>query len=117
MTTRTSKISSSKIKHSNDSKPIFNEAKKWLPGFLLCSVIAAAASFVSAQYGGPTFLYALLIGIAFHFLSDNHKCIPGIEMSAKKLVRIGVALLGVRIAISDVNAIGAAGVVALAGAV
>ncbi|MGF1698567.1 putative sulfate exporter family transporter [Vibrio lamellibrachiae] len=88
-----------------------------LPGFLLCSVIAAAASFVSDQYGGPKFLYALLIGIAFHFLSDNTKCIPGIEACAKKLVRIGVALLGVRIAFSDVNDLGAVGIGALAGAV
>lgn len=88
-----------------------------LPGFLLCSVIAAAASFVSDHYGGPKFLYALLIGMAFHFLSDNSKCIPGIEASAKKLVRIGVALLGVRIAISDVSDIGAMGVGALIGAV
>ncbi|MGF1700854.1 putative sulfate exporter family transporter [Photobacterium makurazakiensis] len=112
MTTRASNIGPSK-----GPKLIFSDMSVVLPGFLLCSVIAAAASFVAGQYGGPTFLYALLIGIAFHFLSDNHKCIPGIEMSAKKLVRIGVALLGVRIAISDVNAIGAVGVVALAGAV
>lgn len=98
-------------------KVMFNDLSVILPGFLLCSVIAVAASFVSEHYGGPKFLYALLIGIAFHFLSDNHKCIAGIEMSAKKLVRIGVALLGVRIAVSDVSDIGAAGVGALAGAV
>lgn len=88
-----------------------------VPGFMLCSVIAVAASFVSEHYGGPKFLYALLLGIAFHFLSDHHKCIPGIEASAKKLVRIGVALLGARIAISDVTDLGAAGVGALIGAV
>ncbi|MGF1734104.1 YeiH family protein [Photobacterium satsumensis] len=98
-------------------KPLLSGLNEFVPGLLLCVVIAAAASFVSAQYGGPTFLYALLIGISFHFLSDNHKCLPGIEMSAKKLVRVGVALLGVRIAISDVHAIGTLGVAALAGAV
>ncbi len=96
---------------------MFNDISLVLPGFLLCIVIAAAASFVSDHYGGPKFLYALLIGIAFHFLSDNHKCKAGIEMSAKKLVRIGVALLGVRIAVSDVSDLGAVGVGALVGAV
>ncbi|PSW16206.1 putative sulfate exporter family transporter [Photobacterium rosenbergii] len=98
-------------------KPLLSGLNEFVPGLLLCVVIAAAASFVSAQYGGPTFLYALLIGISFHFLSDNPKCQPGIDVSAKKLVRVGVALLGVRIAISDVHAIGALGVTALAGAV
>lgn len=88
-----------------------------LPGFMLCGVIALAASFVSDHYGGPKFLYALLLGIAFNFMVDNPKTLPGIEMSAKNLVRIGVGLLGARIAFSDVAALGAAGIVALAGTV
>lgn len=98
------------------SVPMFTELRRLLPGFMLCGVIAITAAFVSEHYGGPKFLYALLIGIAFHFLSDNDKCIPGIEFSAKKLVRLGVALLGARIAISDVSDLGLAGVGALAGA-
>lgn len=92
-------------------------ARKLLPGFMLCAVIAVAATFVSEHYGGPQFLYALLLGIAFHFLSENDKCIPGIEMSAKKLVRFGVALLGVRIVASDVVDLGVIGVLALFGSV
>ncbi len=91
--------------------------RKMLPGVMLCGVIGVAATFVSEHYGGPQFLYALLLGIAFHFLSDNEKCIPGIELSAKKLVRIGVALLGARIVASDVQDLGLVGVGALIGAV
>lgn len=97
--------------------PMFAEVRKLLPGLMLCSVIAITATFVSEHYGGPQFLYALLIGIAFHFLSDNDKCIPGIELSAKKLVRFGVALLGARIVASDVSDLGLVGVGALIGAV
>ena len=93
------------------------DMKKMVPGIMLCAVIAVAATFVSEHYGGPQFLYALLIGIAFHFLSDNDKCIPGIEFSAKKLVRFGVALLGARIVASDVSDLGLIGVAALIGAV
>lgn len=96
---------------------MFNEVRVLMPGFMLCSVIAVAATFVSEHYGGPQFLYALLIGIAFHFLSDSEKCIPGIEASAKKLVRFGVALLGARIVASDVSDLGLIGVGALIGAV
>jgi uncharacterized integral membrane protein (TIGR00698 family) len=97
--------------------PIFAGIRKLLPGFMLCAVIAVSATFVSEHYGGPQFLYALLIGIAFHFLSDSEKCIPGIEASAKKLVRFGVALLGARIVASDVSDLGVVGVGALVGAV
>ena len=97
--------------------PMFNDVRVLLPGFMLCAVIAVAATFVSEHYGGPQFLYALLIGIAFHFLSDSEKCMPGIEASAKKLVRIGVALLGARIVASDVQDLGLIGVGALIGAV
>jgi hypothetical protein len=84
---------------------------------MLSLVIAVAASFVSEHYGGPKFLYALLIGVAFHFLSENDRCRPGIEFSAKRLVRVGVALLGVRIVVSDVSALGLWGILGLAGAV
>ena len=92
-------------------------AGRYLPGIMLSLVIAVAASFVSEHYGGPKFLYALLIGVAFHFLSENDRCRPGIEFSAKKLVRAGVALLGVRIVVSDVSALGLWGILGLAGAV
>ncbi|MGE8368475.1 YeiH family protein [Cupriavidus basilensis] len=95
----------------------FARTRALLPGFMLCGVIGLAATFVSEHYGGPQFLYALLIGIAFHFLTENARCLPGIEVSAKKLVRVGVALLGVRIAASDVGDLGLSGVAALIGAV
>ena len=95
----------------------FSVVGRYLPGVMLATVIAVAASFVSEHYGGPKFLYALLIGIAFHFLSDDARCVPGIEFSAKKLVRIGVALLGARIVMADVSALGLWGILGLAGAV
>jgi uncharacterized integral membrane protein (TIGR00698 family) len=93
-----------------------HEAARLLPGLLLSAVVALAATFVSEHYGGPKFLYALLLGIAFHFLSDNERCQEGVEFAAKKLVRIGVALLGCKILVSDVHSLGVPGVVALAAA-
>ncbi|HJV26970.1 MAG TPA: putative sulfate exporter family transporter [Aromatoleum sp.] len=96
---------------------MFSEVRVLMPGFMLCAVIATAATFISEHYGGPQFLYALLMGIAFHFLADSDKCMPGIEASAKKLVRFGVALLGARIVASDVSDLGLVGVGALIGAV
>lgn len=104
--------------HSPDAKPgVFRAYTGLVPGFMLSGVIAVAASFVSEHYGGPKFLYALLIGVAFHFLSENDHCKSGIEFSAKKLVRFGVALLGARILIADVSALGLWGILSLVGAV
>lgn len=88
-----------------------------LPGILVAVTVASAASFVSERYGGPKFLFALLLGVSLNFLSEHSKCMDGIEFSAKRLMRIGVALLGARIAFTDVAALGIHGVVALVSAV
>lgn len=79
--------------------------RRW-PGTLVCVVIALAASFVSEHYGGPQLLYALLMGLAFHFLHGNAQIAPGVDFCGRSLLRVGVALLGVRIAIDQVADLG-----------
>ena len=76
------------------------------PGGLLCGVIALAATFVAEHYGGPQLLYALLIGLAFHFLSHDAKIGIGLDFCSKTLLRAGVALLGLRITMTQVAALG-----------
>ena len=75
--------------------------RQYLPGLLVSITVAFAASFISAQYNGPTILYALLLGMAFNFLSEDKKCSPGVQFSATYILRFGVALLGVRITIEQ----------------
>lgn len=67
-------------------------------GLLAATTIGAAALFVSEHYGGPAVLYALLLGMAFNFLSEDAKVVPGMMFASSTLLRIGVALLGARIA-------------------
>ena len=55
---------------------------------------------------GPVMLFALLLGIAFNFLSQEGACVKGIDFSAKRILRIGVALLGLRISFEQVVALG-----------
>jgi uncharacterized integral membrane protein (TIGR00698 family) len=62
-------------------------------------VIAVAAQFLSEHYGAPAMLMALLLGIAFHFLAEEGRCVAGIEFAAKRVLRFGVALLGARISV------------------
>jgi uncharacterized integral membrane protein (TIGR00698 family) len=68
--------------------------------------LAAAAAFLSQHYGAPVMLLALLLGMAMNFLSDEGACVPGIEFTARTVLRIGVALLGLRITLLQIAALG-----------
>ncbi len=76
------------------------------PGLVLCFTVATAATFLGEHYGAPVMLFALLIGMAFHFLATDAKCKPGVEFTARRLLRIGVALLGVRVTVDQILALG-----------
>src|SRR5947199_95772 len=39
-----------------------------LPGIMLSVLLGMGATFVTTVYGGPTILFALLLGMAFNFL-------------------------------------------------
>ncbi|MCG8511407.1 MAG: putative sulfate exporter family transporter, partial [Rhodospirillales bacterium] len=80
--------------------------RRHFPGILVCFTIAAAARFLSDHYGAPQMLFALLLGLAFHFLAEERSCIPGIELTAKRILQIGVALLGMRITVDQVMGLG-----------
>ena len=76
------------------------------PGLLVVLTVSAAAEFVSVTYGGPVMLIALLLGMSLNFLSQSPECVAGIQFASKTALRIGVALLGLRIAADDVMALG-----------
>lgn len=68
-----------------------------IPGLLIAGLIALASRFVADHYGAPAMLLALLFGIALNFLAAEPRSRPGIEFGSRQLLRLGVALLGVRI--------------------
>jgi len=51
-------------------------------------------------------LMALLLGIAFHFLAEDGKCVPGVEFTARTVLRMGVVLLGARISVDLIMGLG-----------
>ncbi len=85
------------------------------PGIGLALTVAAAASFLAEHHGGPVMLFALLIGMAFNFLATEGRCAAGISFSARTVLRVGVALLGVRITFADISALGIDAVLAVVG--
>ena len=82
-------------------------ARTIVPGFLVVGTIAMAATFLSDHYGGPVMLFALLLGMAFNFLSQEGPCVPGITFASRTVLRFGVACLGARITVEEVVKLGA----------
>jgi uncharacterized integral membrane protein (TIGR00698 family) len=80
--------------------------KQLLPGVLASVAVAAAASFLSDHYGAPAMLFALLLGMAINFLAGQERYRSGVEFAARNVLRIGVALLGVRITLTQIAALG-----------
>lgn len=76
------------------------------PGLLASGVVGLAATWLSQHYGAPVMLFALLIGMAFHFLHEEGRCVAGIDFSSKAILRIGVALLGARITVGQMLSLG-----------
>jgi uncharacterized membrane protein YadS len=59
------------------------KAPKVFPGLMMCVVVALAAKLICEHFGAPVMLMALLIGMAFNFLTEDYgKCVVGIEFSA-----------------------------------
>ena len=81
-------------------------AKALVPGIGLSLMVAAAATFLSEHYTAPVMLFALLLGIAFNFLTETPRTRDGIEFTSKTILRIGVALLGMRIGWGQIHALG-----------
>lgn len=87
------------------------------PGVLVALTIGLAATWLSQHYGAPAMLFALLFGIAFHFLYEEGRCVAGIDFAARAILRFGVGLLGVRITLDQVAGLGPAPVLLVAAGV
>jgi len=75
-------------------------------GTLICLLIAIASFALAQHYQAPVMLFALLFGLVFHFLYESPANQQGVEFCSRTILQIAVALLGVRIAFSDIVALG-----------
>ena len=87
--------------------------KKLVPGLLVTALVAMAAAFLGSHYKGSMLLFALLLGLALHFVSEDKRCAAGIQFASSTVLRLGVALLGLRLTIDHVVTLGWQTVVAL----
>jgi uncharacterized integral membrane protein (TIGR00698 family) len=81
-----------------------------IPGLLLSSLVAVAAAttapFIAVLLPIPAMVIALILGIALNPLARRPTFQPGIVFCLKILLRWAVALLGLRIALGDIAALG-----------
>jgi len=69
-------------------------------------VVALAATYLSDHYHAPPVIFALLLGMALNALSSEARYTPGIDLSARSLLRLSVALLGLRITFGQIGELG-----------
>lgn len=83
------------------------DLKSVLPGFALAVLIAVTAHFLSAHYGAPAMLMALLLGLALNFLAeDGARCATGLAVTSRSVLRLGVLLMGARVSVEMLRGLG-----------
>ena len=83
-----------------------NDLLRCWPGLLMSVVIAIASTFIADHRGGPTLLYALLLGMALNTVAGEGRAKPGVDFAARRILRLGVALLGARITFEQISGLG-----------
>jgi len=76
------------------------------PGLIASTIVAGAAGLAATWTSGPIMLFALLLGIATNFLGKVERFDAGISFTSKFVLRLGVALLGLKITVGDVASLG-----------
>lgn len=89
----------------------------WRPladGIVLSVAVAIASDLaepllkkaMGGQVGIPSVVIALVLGMLLHPLANTPRFVPGMTFCVKKLLRWAIALLGLRIALGDIIALG-----------
>ncbi len=97
--------------------PSLAGARSLGPGLVIAGLVALAASWLAEHYATPVMLFALLLGIAVNFVSADPRCKPGLDAASRGILRLGVALLGARITLTQVQSLGSGSLLLTAAAV
>lgn len=78
----------------------------YLPGLALAGTAALASAFLAGQYGFPVMLLGLLVGLGLSFAGEGDRVATGLDFASRRLLQIGIALLGLQIGMAQVLALG-----------
>lgn len=94
------------IVESPIAKKIKDCCSTLFPGICFCLLLVLGSSYISDHYGSSKILGALLLGMAFNSIYKYPEFSAGLDFCAKNILRVGVALLGVRITFSQITDLG-----------
>lgn len=80
--------------------------RDYLPGLTVALLATLAAASLTDRYGVPLTLMSLLIGLALNFLSVDRRLTPGLTLAARELLRWAIVLVGARITLAQIAALG-----------
>lgn len=96
-----------------EAAPSTGSWREWLRGLIVVSAGTLAAAYISDRYGAPLTLMALLVGLALNFLGEDRRLDPGLALVAGPGLRLGIVLLGLRVSIGQLFALGPLALLAL----
>jgi uncharacterized integral membrane protein (TIGR00698 family) len=80
----------------------------WLPGLAMATLLTLAATLLAQAFHAPVAPFALVAGFLIGApLAGRMNLAPGLKVAERPLLRAGVALLGLRIALGDIAGLGA----------
>jgi len=91
---------------SPDFQGPLRRAGAYVPGVVLASALALVALEVARYTVLPAVLVGLLLGMAVAPVAGRPLVAPGLALSAREILRLGVALLGARVTIGEMAALG-----------
>jgi uncharacterized integral membrane protein (TIGR00698 family) len=80
--------------------------KGYTPGLLVCILAGILAAYISEITVMPVMLLAIIIGLLLHVLNSVSILKDGINWSSRGLLYTGVALMGLRIDLTDLSQVG-----------
>lgn len=94
------------VTHRTAPKPA-RKAPAWLPGLAVALVLTGLATWISSAVRQPVAPFALVAGFLLAApLAGRLDLAPGLKVAERPLLRAGVALLGLRIALGDIAHLG-----------
>ena len=99
--------------------PLLASTRTWLPGLLLAAVGAAVAFGIhSLVPAAPWLTAALVLGVVVGCIPAFRPALGGVfgtglTLSSKRLLRIGIVLLGLKLSLGDIGALGPIAIVAI----
>ena len=83
-----------------------SKIKNYTPGLLVCILAGILAAYISEITVIPVMLLAIIIGLLLHVLNSVSILKDGINWSSRGLLYTGVALMGLRIDLTDLSQVG-----------